>query len=497
MIADRDERSEDELHGFYPDRDRVDVGALLGLFDDSSTKLFHDPTGDAFITLEVEGSRQTHRVGSSAYTNLLTRQSWNSLNDVPAKTVLQHVAAIQCAEASFAPEQEVHVRVGRIADKTYLDLGDKTWRVVEINPDGYRLLDKSPIAFIRPSGLRALPDPIGGGNLDELSEVLNLDTDDLELVQVFVLDTLRPTGSHAVLYISGSAGWGKSTASRIVRSIVDPNGNPLRGEPREPRDLMIAASNEWIPTLDNLSSMPKAVADAICRLTTGAGTSYKKNYEDREEVQFAACRPVIMNGIDDLDNREDLRDRALRVECRHIPNKQRRTDADIERIFKAMHPRLLGALCEATSTALGRTEEVEHKGYALPRIADVAIHAEAAAPALGWEEGKAVKLLFDHAVAARQRDAISDPIAQGMIQFAKQQTFGPWEGTASELVAELAKLKVTVASASNLSSRLNRLAPALREQGVIIDRDRVGRAGRRIIRLRYSDADKVAVGADD
>jgi hypothetical protein len=185
------------------------------------------------------------------------------------------------------------------------------------------------------------------------------------------------------------------------------------------------------------------------------------------------------------------------VECRHIPNKQRRTDADIERIFKAMHPRLLGALCEATSTALGRTEEVEHKGYALPRIADVAIHAEAAAPALGWEEGKAVKLLFDHAVAARQRDAISDPIAQGMIQFAKQQTFGPWEGTASELVAELAKLKVTVASASNLSSRLNRLAPALREQGVIIDRDRVGRAGRRIIRLRYSDADKVAVGADD
>jgi hypothetical protein len=243
--------------------------------------------------------------------------------------------------------------------------------------------------------------------------------------------------------------------------------------------------------------MPKAVADAICRLTTGAGTSYKKNYEDREEVQFAACRPVIINGIDDLDNREDLRDRALRIECRHIPNKQRRRDADLADLFKAMHPRLLGALCEATSTALRRTEEVAQKGYALPRIADVAIHAEAAAPALGWEDGKAVKLLFDHAVAARQRDAIADPVSQGTIRFAKQQLFSRWEGTATELVAELAKLNVAVGGASYLSSRLNRLAPALREQGVIIERDRVGRAGRRVIRLRYSDADKVAVSADD
>ncbi len=471
MKIEHDDDSRDESADL--DKTRPDVGAVLGLLDDSGAKLFHDPTGDTFVTLEIEGSRQTHRIASTAYGNLITRQCWNILEDVPSRQVLQHVAAIQGAEAASAPEREVHVRVGRVADKTYLDLGDERWRVVEVDADGYRLGDEAPIAFIRPGGMRALPAPIGGGHLNELTDVLNVSDDDLELVQVFVMDTLRATGSHAVLYISGSAGWGKSTASRIVRSIVDPNGNPLRGEPREPRDLMIAASNEWVVGLDNLSSMPKAVADAICRLTTGAGTSYKKNYEDREEVQFAACRPVIMNGIDDLDNREDLRDRTLRVECRHIPNKQRRTDADIEQMFKAMHPRLLGALCEATSMALRRTREVGRKGYDLPRIADVAIHAEAAAPALGWEEGKAVKLLFDHAVAARQRDAIADPIAQGVIQFAKQ-TWGPWQGTASELAAELARLKVPVGGASYLSSRLNRLSPALREQGVIVDRDRVG-----------------------
>jgi hypothetical protein len=486
-----------ETPPYVGDRSRDDIRDVLELLRDTGAKLFHDPTGDAFVTLEVNESRQTHRIGSSAYRHLLTLQCWKKLGDVPGKGVLDHVVQIQSAEASLAIERDVQVRVGNLGEKTYLDLGDKTWRVVEIDADGYRLMDNSPIPFIRPSGLRALPVPIGGGDLAELSEVLNVDADDLELVQVFTMDTLRPNGSHAVLYISGSAGWGKSTASRIVRSIVDPNGNPLRGEPREPRDLMIAASNEWIPTLDNLSSMPKAVADAICRLTTGAGTSYKKNYEDREEVQFAACRPVIINGIDDLDNREDLRDRALRVECRHIPNKQRRTDAELAQVFKSMHPRLLGALCEATSTALRRTEEVTHKGHELPRIADVAIHAEAAAPALGWEEGKAVKLLFDHAVAARQRDAIADPISQGMIRFTKQQPFGRWEGTATDLVAELANLNVKVGSPSSLSSRLNRLTPALREQGVIIERDRVGRAGRRLIRLRYSDADRVAVSADD
>ena len=106
--------------------------------------------------------------------------------------------------------------------------------------------------------------------------------------------------------------------------------------------------------MDNLSSMTKTTADALCRLTSGTGASVRQNYTDMDEVSFTATRPVIINGIPDLTLRPDLGDRTLSVDFRPIPDRQRRAERELQEQFKAMQPSVLGALMDLASLALRR-----------------------------------------------------------------------------------------------------------------------------------------------
>jgi hypothetical protein len=92
----------------------------------------------------------------------------------------------------------------------------------------------------------------------------------------------------------------KSTAARVLRGLVDPNGAPLRCEPREPRDLMIAANNGWTIALDNVSHLWGWLSDALCRLSTGGGFATRTLYGNDEETIFDAQRPVILTGIEEV-----------------------------------------------------------------------------------------------------------------------------------------------------------------------------------------------------
>ena len=65
------------------------------------------------------------------------------------------------------------------------------------------------------------------------------------------------------------SGQWKDHARGKLTMIVDPNTPPMKSEPKEARDLMIAANNGWLPVLDNLSRLSPWVSDALCRLSTG------------------------------------------------------------------------------------------------------------------------------------------------------------------------------------------------------------------------------------
>ena len=97
-------------------------------------------------------------------------------------------------------------------------------------------------------------------------------------------------------------------------------------EPRDERELFIVASHSHVLAFDNLSGLPPWLSDTLCRLTSGGAFSTRRLLTDHDEILFAAARPVILNGIEDVITRPDLADRAILLMLAPIAERQRRPE---------------------------------------------------------------------------------------------------------------------------------------------------------------------------
>jgi len=228
-------------------------------------------------------------------------------------------------------------------------------------------------------------------------------------------------------------------------------------------------------------------------------------YTDAEETIFAAQRPVVINGIEEVATRGDLLNRSLILYLPTILEDKRQDEKAFWQAFEQARPRILGALLDVVCMGL-RTPPTVHLDRK-PRMADFAVWACAAADACGWTA--------QEFLAAYQgvRDAVHDltleasPVGPLVRNFTAQHS--PWEGTASELLAALetlaqesltaagvtmqaspkagsdvTKQKAWPKNGQALSNVLRRLAPTLRAVGIAVTFDReTGGTRRRIIQL--------------
>ena len=127
-----------------------------------------------------------------------------------------------------------------------MDLGNKDWQVVEVTPDGWKVVDDASVKFRRSAEMLPIPTPTRGGDLEVLRRYINVnDGDDwVHLVSPLVA-ALRPSGPYPLLVLNGEQGSAKSTTARICKSLIVPNTAPLRPEPRKDHDLIIGAINGW------------------------------------------------------------------------------------------------------------------------------------------------------------------------------------------------------------------------------------------------------------
>jgi hypothetical protein len=337
--------------------------------------------------------------------------------------------------------------------------------------------------------MRQLPHPTRGGNIDELREYANVGDDDWPLFAAAAVATLRPRGPFPVLQFHGEQGSAKSTTARVLRELVDPNAAPLRSEPRDGRDLMIAAHNGWIVAYDNVSHLAPWLSDAICRLSTGGGFATRELYSNTDEILIDVQRPVVMNGIEDLATRGDLLDRSLILYLPRI-NSYRRED-EFWSAFSEAGPRILGSLLDAVSVALANLDSV--RLARAPRMADFAIWATAAEPALGLQRGTFILAYDGNRADAHALSLEASPLTDPVRVVAE----AGFAGTATELLDRLVGLvaedvtrrKMWPKTPHGLSGALRRLAPNLRASGVDVEFDRTGSS--RLIRIRAAGENSV------
>lgn len=426
-----------------------------------------------------------------AFRSLLYRLFYEATGKPPGGQAVQDALAVLEAKAIYdGEERPVYVRLAEHGGKIYLDLADDDWRVVEVDTQGWRICASSPVVFRRPKGIQALPLPVHGGSLNDLRQFVNADDDGWALIVGFLAGCLRPGIPYPLLFLIAEQGSGKSTLARFIKALLDANAAPLRVDPREGRDLMISANNNWLLAFDNLSNVPQWLSDALCRLSTGGGFATRTLYANDEETIFEAMRPVILTGIDELASRGDLLDRALIVELKPIAKQDRRLEKEFEQRFTKVAPGILGALLSAVSHGLKHANNTLVAD--LPRMADFAAWVVACEEALGLTPGQFLRAYHGNREGANEIALDVSPLPPLLREIVKD---GTWEGTASTLQSELdervsdgvKKLKAFPKSAKAVGTALRRLAPNLRETGLEVEfyRETTGHK-RRLIRLRLA-----------
>lgn len=433
----------------------------------SAAELFKTRDEREFATLDVNGHKETWALKSDGFRKLLRYQFYKQNQRTPSQQALTDAIDTLCSKAKYeGASHEVHTRFAMDGADLIIDLANENWEIVRVPPAGkWRVEAGGKVKFRRSKTMLPLPKPEEGGGLRLLDEFINAVDDDKVLAKVFILDGMIPKSSHVVAAIQGEQGSAKSSLSELIKMTVDPSKPSLRSLPKSEQDLAIAAQTNHFLAFDNLSGLSTQMSDALCRLSTGGGIGTRELYSNDEESVFDFKRPLILNGIDDIATRDDLRNRAIVLNLPTIDKSQRQAKTAFWNKFSEKHALILGALCDALSKILAEIPKVNLSE--LPRMADFAITGVAAERALKWEVGSFMKAYDGNQNEAIEAGLDSDPLASAIREYlASNSTLS---GKAPEVINMLASKvhdRVTRSpgwpTPKTLKNKLTRLKPALR-----------------------------------
>jgi hypothetical protein len=299
---------------------------------------------EGFIRIKQNGHHEVR--GAEDAKDILINRDLKQTARAPAREALVSAFDTVMARCAAGPLRDVHVRIARSTEAIYVDLGDDSWRAIEITKEGWQVVDPpAHILFRRPKAALPLPVPEVGGSLEDLRELVNVDHDQWVLACAWLLNVLQPTeqGSMVHLVITGPQGSSKSSAQRNLISLLDPSLATETGKPKSVEDVFLSARDAAILGYGNLSGFSADLSDAFCSLSTGGAQRKRELYKTASVAVMGGIKvPVVLNGIDVGFLRGDLADRSIVLSLNPVEWKG---ETEVALLFKRLSPRILGALC--------------------------------------------------------------------------------------------------------------------------------------------------------
>jgi hypothetical protein len=350
-----------------------------------------------------------------------------------AAAVRNAVQALQAVARRRSERAEVHIRSAAIDNKIYIDLANDRQQVVEISTGGWRIINDPPVKFLRPTGMRPLPEPKHGGTIEQLRPYANLTSSGFILFVQLLIDALHQRVERPVGCFIGGEGRGKSSLVKVAQRLLDPRATDPGNPPSTVRELTVRARNGTVLIFDNLSTLSQDMSDAICRLSSGIDSGVRKLFTDATQFSVRGSRSILFTAVKNPVTAPDLAERQVILRVPAVKDEQRITNRKFWSAFERDAPIILGALYDIVAHGL---QEMSHvRLVQLPRLAEF---VEGGVACEGGHGLGGFMIAFESAAQEALDDVIEDnPVALAVAAFMAGRDDRPWKGSATALKTAL------------------------------------------------------------
>lgn len=402
--------------------------------------------------------------GKSGLRQRLAMLYYDKKNKVPSDSSLKEMLTVLEGQALTAEEVPVFLRFGQVGETLYIDMGTPEGHTIAVTTKGFEVVAQAPILFRRSGLVSPMPMPLHGGNLNGFRDLLNVSDSGFRLLVGWLVAACIPNIPHPFLALTGQQGTAKTTALKMLITLVSPSPAPVGSAPTTPDDWAVTAYQEPVIGLDNVSHLQPWFQDALCKAVTGDGYKKREKYSDLDVTVLHFQRVIGMTSIDPGSLQGDVADRLLPVELEPIPKTGRRTEREVSEQFEKVRQAAHGALLDLLSRVLGALPGIHLEE--MPRMADFARVLAALDKVTGWTT------LPDYlaATTTAAADVIDgDLFASAVRDLVSQRR--TWSGTASELLAAITPDKpprTWPKAPHTASGKLKRITPALLTIGITV-----------------------------
>lgn len=387
---------------------------------------------------------------------------------------LKNAAASLIADAHLEDQRPVFMRSAVAGDTVVYDLGDKSGKAVVVNAEGYRVVDRSPVPFVRTKNTSPMPAPDDTNTKDIrdwVKDFFNMaEQEDYDLIAATAVSALYQTMDFPVVCFIGPPGSAKSIALTFLRRMVDPARADYIGPPQKEDIWVKILDSSYMVAIDNVTKIQTWLADGICRAATGGADLVKTLYETKDLTLLESHNFVAIAGIAVSPMPGDLGRRAVPFELTRVVNVEAR-DAMKAR-FTAVQPQVFAALLKALSSTLAKLPDAKSEtpkrrhGLEQYRLMLRAFDLH--------HETETEKRFFDKVGVAQDIVLDSDPFAARLQAFMKVRTW--WSGEPSQLLKDMFGDEEPPFGCpkvpNSLGQKIDQLTTALASIGINVERSR-------------------------